>query len=185
VARIEKSRRAWPAVVAATEEALRLIPRGEVDWFLLREEAFRAQGKLEEAIADLARGDTLLHSTLLRSAWIDALLETGRATETLAPIEAAMADTRYQAPWLIRRARARARLGQTDAARTDWEAALNELNARLMPDEPDPSLLVLKGLALAGLGRREEAAAALKAAQGILPDSTLLAPLERELARTQ
>lgn len=181
VARIERSRAAWPEVVAATDEALRLVPRGETDWFLLRAEAFRAQGKLGEAIADLARGEAQLRSTLLRSVWIDALLEAGRATETLAPLESTLADTRQQAPWLIRRARARALLGQAEAARADRETALTELTARLVPEEPDPSLLVQKGLALVGLGRREEAAAALAAARAILPDPSLLAPLEREL----
>jgi tetratricopeptide (TPR) repeat protein len=185
LARIERARGAWPEVVAATDQALQLIPRGEVDWYLLREEAFRAQGNLDEAIADLARGDARLRSTLLRSAWVEALIEAGRAGESLAAIEAALADTRHQAPWLIRRACARASQGQTAEARLDWEAALVELAARLIPEDPDPALLVQKGLALVGLGRCEEAIVALEAARKILPDPTLLAPLERALSSTR
>lgn len=182
LARVHRARSAWEEVVAATSHALTLVPRGEVDWYVLREEAFRAQGKLDEAIADLARGDARLRSTLLRSAWIDALIDAGRAAESLAAIEAALADTRYQAPWLIRRARARASLGQTDDARADWAAALVELAGRLVADDPDPALLVLKGLALVGLDRPEEAAAALETARTIFPDPTLLSPLERALS---
>jgi len=185
VARVERARERWAEVLAATDEALRLAPRGEVDWFLLREEAFRAQGRLADAVADLARGERLLRSSLLRSAWLDALLEAGRASETLAPIEAALAETRHQAPWLIRRARARARQGDMAAAQADWTAALAELESRLVPEDPDPTLLVQKGLALAGLGRRGDAAAALQAARAILPEPALLAPLARELARPQ
>jgi tetratricopeptide (TPR) repeat protein len=185
VARVERARGAWSAVLAATDEALRLVPRGEVDWYLLREEAFRGQGRLDAAIEDLARGDTRLRSTLLRSAWLDALLEAGRAAETLAPIEAALAETRHQAPWLIRRARARASQGDLAAAQADWTTALAELESRLVPEDPDPTLLVQKGLALAGLGRRGDAAAALAAARAILPEPTLLAPLARALAHPQ
>jgi tetratricopeptide (TPR) repeat protein len=179
--RIEAARGAWAGVLAATDHAMKLVPRGEVDWYLLRERAFRAQGKLDDAIADLARGEAALHSTWLRSCWLDALLEAGRATETLDPIESALGDTRHRAPWLIRRARARALLGERDAARADDEAALAEIEARLVPEEPDPGLLVQKGLALAGLGRRDEAAATLAAARAIGPDPSLLTPLERAL----
>ena len=182
VARIQRVRGDWPAVVAATDEALRLVPRGETDWYLLREQAFREQGRLAEAIDDLARGEARLRSMLLRSARIDAQLDAGRASETLDPIEAALAESRHQAPWLVRRARARSLMDQKEAARADLEAALTEVTARLVPEEPDPSLLVVKGLALAGLGRRDEAAATLSAARALLNDPILLAPLERSLA---
>jgi tetratricopeptide (TPR) repeat protein len=183
LARIQGARGDWPAVVAATDEALRLVPRGEIDWYLLREQAFRAQGRLAAGITDLARGAGQLRSTLLRSVWIDALLDAGRASETLEPIEAALAETRHQAPWLVRRARARTLLGRKELARADGEAALAEVTARLVPEEPDPALLVVKGLALAGLGRRDEAVAALAATRALLNDPTLLAPLERVLAQ--
>lgn len=103
LARIERASQNWSEVLAATDQALRWAPRGEVDWYLLREEAFRGLGRLAEAIADLEQGEMVLHSSRIRLAWIDALIDLGRSAEALPLIDRAMAETPFQAPVLIRR----------------------------------------------------------------------------------
>ena len=183
VARIQRAAADWPAVLAATDQALQCAPRAEVDWYLLRDEAFRHQGRLGEAVADLARGEAALHSSRIRLAWIDALLDSGRPAESLPLIDQAMAETPFQAPLLIRRGRARALLGQMPAANADWESALSAAETRLVPEEPDPGLLVVKGLALVELGRRQEAEKSLATARSLFPDPSLIGPLERALTR--
>jgi len=182
VARIERTAGNWPGVLAATDQALRWAPRGEVDWYLLREEAFRGEGRLADAIADLARADAVLHSSRIRMAWIDTLIDSNRPADALPLIDKAMADTPFQAPLLIRRGRARASLGRRGEALVDWEAALAAANGRLVPEEPDPGLLVVKGLALAELGRHTEAESSLAAARSLFPDPSLVGPLERALS---
>jgi tetratricopeptide (TPR) repeat protein len=181
LARIQEARCEWTAVMAATDAAFRLVPKGEVDWYLLRERAWRSQGLMDQAIAELARGAQELRSTRLQSAWVDAQLEDGRAEESLATIERALRESRFRAPWLIRRARAHSLLRQPARARSDAVAALRELDDRLVPEEPDPTLLVQKGLALVLLDRREEAATQLRAAQSLGPPRDTLAPLELAL----
>lgn len=181
LARIERASQNWSEVLAATDQALRWAPRGEVDWYLLREEAFRGLGRLAEAIADLEQGEMVLHSSRIRLAWIDALIDLGRSAEALPLIDRAMAETPFQAPVLIRRGRARASLGRKTEAAADWEAALATADARLVPEEPDPGLLVVKGLALVELGRRAEAETALVSARSLFPDGSLVGPLERAL----
>jgi tetratricopeptide (TPR) repeat protein len=183
LARIELRGRNFPGVLDATREALKLVPRGELDWFLLREEAFRALGRLDEAVADLRAGSESLKSTILRTAWIDALLDAGRGREALPLIEAYVGQGPCKARWLIRRARVRQSLGDPEGAALDLDAALGELELRILPEDPDPTLLVERGMAWALKKDRPKAEQELARARSILPEPDVLAPLERLLAR--
>jgi tetratricopeptide (TPR) repeat protein len=179
LARIELARGHFQGVLDATGQALRLVPRGELDWFLLRADAWRGLSRLDDAIADLKAGYDSLKSSVLRTAWLDALIDAGRGREALPVIEAEMAECRYKASWLIRRARVRLAGAETDAARNDLRAALGELELHIFPQEPDPMLLIERGMALALLGEKEKAARELEKVKEITTEPEVIAPLAK------
>ncbi|MGI8603455.1 MAG: hypothetical protein ACR2OZ_10705 [Verrucomicrobiales bacterium] len=182
LARIELARKDFKACIEATSEAFKLVPRGELDWFLLRAEAQQGLGCAEGAIADLKSGYDTLKSSVLRTAWLDALVEAGRGAEALPMIEAEMAECRYRASWLIRRARIRVAQKQTAAAKGDLHAALAELELHIFPDEPDPTLLVERGMVFALLGETKKAREELERVRSITSEADVGAPLEKLLA---
>jgi tetratricopeptide (TPR) repeat protein len=182
LAHVELAGKEYAGVIEATREALKLTPRGQLDWYLMREAAFRALGRLDDAIADLRAGHDALKSSVLRTAWVDALIDAGRGREALATIEALLADVRYKAQWLIRRARVRQALNDTAGAALDLDAALGELDLRILPEDPDPTLLVERGMVWALKNNPHKARQELAHARKILPEPDVLAPLERLLA---
>jgi tetratricopeptide (TPR) repeat protein len=180
-ARIALARSDSQQCLDATSQALQLVPRGELDWFLLRAEALRGLGRINDAIRDLKAGYDSLKSSVLRTAWLEALIDAGRGSEALPAIEAEMAECRYKASWLIRRARVRLAANETPAAKDDLRAALGELELHIFPQEPDPMLLIERGMALALLGEKEKAARELERVKAITTEPEVIAPLAKLL----
>jgi len=155
----------------------------EVEWLLKRSQ-IEAQLRLHsERIAELEVAQHELASGLLHIEWIDALLDAGRASQAIGPIEAELADARLQSSWLIRRARARQLLGKPDQAAVDLQAAIAEINQRLHPERPDLSLVADRGLAHALLGERSAAEHDLHSARALHADGWMLWRLEAALPK--
>jgi tetratricopeptide (TPR) repeat protein len=177
LAKIELARRRFQDALDAIDEALKLVPRGELDWFLLRADALRALGRDDEAVTTLKQGHDALKSSVLRTAWLDALIRAGRGAEALPAIETEITECRYKASWLIRRARVNLAAGSQSAANADLRAALLELETHIHPDEPDPMLMIERGLALALLGDKSQASAELARIREITTEPEVLGPL--------
>jgi len=146
----------------ACQLAFREIPKGEIEWFLLRSENQRRLEKHQPRITDLKAGFDLHHSAVLKSHWIDSIIDAGKFKEALPLIESELVDRRWKSSWLIKRARTHLGLEQTTEANSDLHSALAEINSRLNPERPDPLLLADQGMAYALLGNKTEARNSLK-----------------------
>jgi tetratricopeptide (TPR) repeat protein len=149
----------------------------QLDLVLLRSEAQRRLGRWEERVKDLHSTTTQLRSFVVKTKWIEAMIDAGRGAEVLPLIEEEISNTRYQASWLIRRARIRLRSGDAAGARADLHNALAEINNRLRPDLPDLSLLCDRGVIRALLGERTSAAEDLLLARQQGADFWMTQPL--------
>ena len=148
-----------------------------LDLCLLRAEAQRRLGKLDDRVRDLAAAMTKLRSFVVRSKWYDAMIDAGRGQEILPKVEQEFANTRYQASWLIRRARIRQFIGDQAGAASDLASALEEVNRRLRPENPDLSLVCDRGLIHSLQGDHAAAAADLELARKQGADFWMTLPL--------
>mgnify|MGYP000013381465 CR=1 FL=1 len=148
-----------------------------LDLCLLRSEAQRRLGKLDDRVGGLAAAMTRLRSFVVKSKWYDAMIDAGRGEEILPEVEQEVANTRYQASWLIRRARIRQFKGEQAGAASDLASALEEINHRLRPENPDLSLVCDRGLIHALQGDHAAAAADLKLAREQGADFWMTLPL--------
>jgi tetratricopeptide (TPR) repeat protein len=130
---------------------------GNVEWCLLRSQ-LQSQLKLRaERVKDLEEAIEKTGSGVLQIEWIDALIDNEQYPLALEKIERELEASRVRSTWLIRRARVLLATGKADPAKADLRAAIVELNGRLNPSTPDPSLLVDRGLAYELLGDKEKA----------------------------
>lgn len=159
-----RSKRFKPSLQAC-QLAFREIPNGEIEWFILRSENQRQLGQHQQRINDLKAGLDLHHSAVIKSHWVDAIIDAGDFETALPLVEAELADRRWRSSWLIKRGRTHLGLEQTSLANADFHAALKEINTRLNPKRPDPLLLADQGTAYALLGNNNEARKCLKALQ--------------------
>lgn len=98
---------------------------------------------------------------VLRNSWIDASLMAGKIEDVWPIIQKELAETRFKAAWLIRRARVAQLQGQADQMHKDLKQALLELDRRIKPERPDLTLVSDRGLARAMLGEKQQAKADL------------------------
>ncbi|MDB6133488.1 MAG: hypothetical protein JWM59_1731 [Verrucomicrobiales bacterium] len=168
--------------LAAAQDGLKRSPDLLLDLCLLRAEAQRRLGKHDERIRDLSQAMGKIRSFVLREKWYDAMLDAGRGDEILPEIEEELGNTRYQAAWLIRRARIRLHDGNRPGAETDLRAALLEMESRLRPENPDLSLICEKGIAHTLLGDRTAGQKALDLARGKGASQWMTLPLESLLS---
>ncbi len=110
-----------------------------------------------EAAQLLRRAYERSEGVVLRNSWIDASLAAGDFGKVWPIIQKELADSRFKAAWLIRRARVAQMQGEADRMRKDLQTALIELKTRINPDRPDLTLVSDRGLALAMLGHKEQA----------------------------
>lgn len=163
------------AALAEANAGLASSPDLLLDLCLLRSEAQRRLGLLHQRAADLAAASAKLRSFVVRTKWIDAMIDAGRGRDVLPDIEAELANTRYQAAWLIRRARI---LLPSAASSADLARALQEIETRLLPENPDLSLVCERGLIHCLQGDPAAAAADLALARHQGADFWMTLPLE-------
>jgi tetratricopeptide (TPR) repeat protein len=164
------------------DRALRHAEGTPLDWYLTRSQIQCRLGKFNEAVAGLKAGFDLTGSAVLEVECIDAMIDAGRFEEALERIEPILADSRWQASWLVRRARVRLAGGDISAAHADLMAAIRELNQRLNSPRPDPGLLTDRGLASALLGDAVPARRDLNEARKLGADAETVRRLEVALA---
>ncbi|MCI0747445.1 MAG: hypothetical protein L0Y58_18735 [Verrucomicrobia subdivision 3 bacterium] len=163
--------------LADCEKAFQLKPAAP-DWYLMRARLQFRCGKLSEAAAGLKEGYERTGSAVLEIEWIEAMIDAGANEAALERIEPRIDRSRWQAGWLIRRARAQLGLGQQARAKEDLQAALAELSRRIRTDSPDPTLISERGLARALLGQRDAALEDLKLVRKLCGENMALHRLE-------
>jgi tetratricopeptide (TPR) repeat protein len=164
------------------DRALRHVDGAMPDWYLTRSQIQLRLGRYEEAVAGLKTGFERTGSAVLEVECIDAMIDAGRLDEALQRIEPILADSRWRASWLVRRARVRLAGGAVSAAHADLMAGLRELNQRLNSPRPDPGLLTDRGLASALLGDAVPARRDLAEAKKLGADAEMVRRLELALA---
>jgi len=140
------------AALSECDRALAGSGGAELDWYLTRSQIQCRLGRYAEAADGLQRGFELTGSAVLEVESIDARIDAGQYEKALPKVEAALADTRWQSSWLLRRARIRLGQGQIAAAHQDLAVAIVEMNRRLNPAHPEAGLLSERGFAYALLG---------------------------------
>jgi len=109
-------------------------------------------GKASDAAGLLLRSYRRTHGVVLRNSWIDASLLAGEIEPVWPVIQSELAESRFKAAWLIRRARVAQLQGADPQMHKDLDLALVELKSRIKPDRPDLTLISDRGLALAMKG---------------------------------
>jgi len=155
-----RSQQAKPSLEAC-QLAFREIPRGEIEWFLLRSENQLALGHHRQRISDLKTGYSLHHSAVLKAHWVDAMIDASRFQAALPIINGELSDRRWKSSWLIKRARCLRGLDRNPEAHSDLHTALNEIKSRLNSSRPDPLLLADQGIIHALLSQPEQARSCL------------------------
>ena len=140
------------AALGECDRALAGAGVAELDWYLTRSQIQCRLGQFAEAAEGLQRGFELTGSAVLEVESIDAMIDAAQYEAALVKVEAAIAETRWQSSWLLRRARIRLGTGEVAAGHHDLAAAIVEMNRRLNPAHPESGLLSERGFAYALLG---------------------------------
>ena len=111
--------------------------------------------KASEAAQLLQQAYHRTHGVVLRNSWIDASLLAGEIESVWPVIQKELADSRFKAAWLIRRARVAQLQGAREQMQKDLKLALAELETRINSERPDLTLISDRGLALAMKGDKE------------------------------
>lgn len=141
----------------AVQKSFIEIPNGEIEWYLIRSENQRTLGQHQQRIADLETGLKQHPSAVLKSHWIDALLDASQFEQALKEINQEIADRRWKSSYLIKRARALNGLNRKGEADTDLKTALAEIAPRINPKRPDLLLLADQATAYSLLGQETKA----------------------------
>jgi tetratricopeptide (TPR) repeat protein len=145
--------------------------RDDQDWYLIRSQLQGKLGRHEAQVAGLKEGFERNGSIVLEIEWVEAMIDAGQYRQALERIEQHLNRLRWRSSWLLRRARALK--GMKMDYQADAMAALSELNQRIKPEHPEPTLLLDRALAYALLSKPAEAAKDLALAKkhGIPPTS--------------
>lgn len=153
----------------------------DVDWYLIRSQLQERLGKHKQRLAGLEQGIKRTSSVVLENERIEALIDDGQHRAALTLIEPELQDSRWKSSWLIRRARARLGLGETEKARADLRAAIQEINGRFGPFaafNPDLALLGDRGVAHTLLGEHEAGKKDFQQARAAGADEPFLSRLQ-------
>ena len=140
------------AALGECDRALAGTGGAELDWYLTRSQIQCRLGRYAEAAEGLQRGFELTGSAVLEVESIDAMIDAAQYEAALIKVELALAETRWQGSWLVRRARIRLGKGEVAAGHQDLAVAIVEMNRRLNPVHPESGLLSERGFAYALLG---------------------------------
>jgi tetratricopeptide (TPR) repeat protein len=153
---IRRARKDYAKALEAANEAIKEHAES-VEWYLSRSQLQQQLGLKKERIAGLDDGIKATGSGLLEGEWLDALIDGGQAKTALARIETELEDARLKSTWLLRRAKVHLALNKKDAAKTDLEAALKEINDRYARATLDPLVLMDRGQIHELLGNKDDA----------------------------
>ncbi len=159
------------------EAALKARP-GNLDWMLQRSRLQHFLGRHDVRIAGLREAVQRNPSIVLEIELTDALIDGGEHTEGLERVNRLAEGGRWSSAWRIRRARIYLGIGEKEAARTELEKALMEIEGRIAPARANPVLLIEQGTAQALLGKWAEAAGSLQEARDAGGDAWATRPLE-------
>lgn len=148
--------------LAEAQLAFQEVPKGEIEWILLRSESQRALGLHQQRVDDLTKCLEDHPSAVIRTHRLDALIDASEYGIALKEIDQELADRRWKSTYLVMRGRCLIGLGHDEDARTALQSALDEIASRLNPARPDLFLLVDQGCAHALLGQKTEAGNSLK-----------------------
>lgn len=151
--------------LAAAQQAFQKVPKGEIEWILLRSESQRALGFHQRRIDDLTKSLEDHPSAVLRTHRLDALIDASKFAVALDEIDQELAERRWKSTYWVMRARCLIGLGQKQDAHIALQSALVEITSRLNPVRPDLFLLVDQGFAYALLGQETDAENSLKLLQ--------------------
>jgi tetratricopeptide (TPR) repeat protein len=177
-AEIQTARKDYRAALQDCEAAFR-EPTDNIEWYLLRAQLQRRLGFFQPCLKDLREGFSKTGSAVLQEELIDAMIDAGEPKAALKQIKRELADSRWRSSWLLRRARAQLALGQTKAARRDLQSVLAELNQRIVPNAPEATLIIDRGLANGLLGNWSSASDDLRRARALSADASMLWRLEQ------
>ncbi len=147
-------------------EAAIPIQLSNVEWYLPRSDFQHRLGLSKERLAGLEQGLRETGAGVLEIERVEALVDDRQFAAALPLIGSELKTLRVKCSWLIRRARARPAKGETTTARTDLEAALEEVHRRLRATSNDPNLLTERAQAHELLGASEEARGYYEQARG-------------------
>ena len=153
---ILRPRKEFEKALEDANEAIKEHP-ANVEWYLDRSQLHAILKKTKDRVAGIEQGIQQTGSGLLQIELVDALIDDSQHKLALEKIEAELAASRIQSSWLIRRAKVRLAQKQTEAAKSDLEAAFKELNSRMSGSAPDPSLLADRGIIYELLGDKDAA----------------------------
>ncbi len=131
-----------------------LAVRPEVEWYLQRADVQQVAGDQQNKLTGLRDGWQRTASPVLQQAYCDALIAgtPQHRAEAAAMIENELRSGRYHSAWLLRRARIHLAEQDRRAADVDLQTALNEVQSRLNPARPDPTLLAERNTICSLLG---------------------------------
>ncbi len=130
---------------------------GNVDWHLARSQVQASLKLTKERVSSLEQGIQESGSGVLQTEWVEALIADGQHSRALERIELELKASRWKSSWQIRRAKVHLATAKPEQAMSDLKAALAELERRINPAAPDPSLLVDRGLVHELLGNKADA----------------------------
>ena len=148
---IQMAARDWISAIDDLSVALEAQP--EVQWYLWRAEAQQQTGQYLACVAGLRIADARTQSPVITSALCDALIEAIRHSahsdalqtemirEATSVINVALSTSRLKSAWQIRHAELLLLCDNRLHAEPELHAAIEELNARLQTQRPDPALL--------------------------------------------
>lgn len=148
---IHMAARRWTSAIDDLSVALETQP--EVQWYLWRAEAQQQSHQHLACVEGLRIADTRTQSPVIKAALCDALLEAIRhsadsdATQTemirdaTSVINKELSTSRLKSAWQIRHAELLLLCDDRHHAEAELHAAIEELNARLQTQRPDPALL--------------------------------------------
>lgn len=141
----------WTSAIDDLSHALEARP--EVQWYLWRAEAQQRSNQFLASVEGLWIADAKTQSPVVKAALCDALIDAIRQSrdsdatsaamirEATSIIDVELSTSRLKSAWQIRRAELLLLCNDRHQAETELHAAIEELNARLQTQRPDPALL--------------------------------------------
>ncbi len=141
----------WMSAIEDLSEALETRP--EVQWYLWRAEAQQRSNQYVPSVEGLRIGDGITQSPVIKAALCDAMIGAIRhvadSDETSADmireattiIDLELSTSRLKSAWQIRHAELLLLSDDRHLAEPELHAAIEELNARLQTQRPDPALV--------------------------------------------